>query len=268
LPRKPKQESEPPLPSREAILDFLSEQSGKVGKREIARAFGITGGERIGLKRLLGEMADEGLIEGKRKRLLRSGDLPSVTVLAVESISDDGDLLAVPVEWDSEGGAPPRITVASATPGRRTGEPAPGLGDRVLARLTPDPDTGGYTARVIKLLERPPKATLGIYRETDGMGRVVPIDRRGSELMVLPGAVNGAQDGELVSVEITKSGRHGLPSARVLDRVGDVSSEKAISLIALQEHGIPTSSRAPFSRRLNPPHRPTCPTGRIGGPFR
>ncbi|MDQ3558031.1 MAG: ribonuclease R, partial [Pseudomonadota bacterium] len=212
---------------------------GKAGKREIARAFGVSGGDRIELKRVLREMADEGLIEGRKKRLHRSGDLPTVTVLVVEGMDEQGEPIGVPVDWDDAQGAPPRIVIASGPKGPRARSQAPGLGDRVLARLAPEPETGGFTAKIIKLLERPAKATLGIYREHDGIGRIVPIDRRGSELMVTPDAANGARNGELVSVEIARSGRHGLPFGRVVDRVGDVSSEKAISLIALEEHGIP-----------------------------
>ncbi len=236
--RRPKQNREKELPSREAILAFVAENSGRAGKREIARAFGISGGDRIGLKRVLREMADDGLIEGRRKHIGRPGDLPSVTVLAVEGIDEQGEPVGVPVEWDEEWGAAPRIVIsAPAKAGRR--DKAPGIGDRVLARLTPDEEGGGFTAKVIKLLERPPRATLGIFREHEGHGRIVPIDRRGAELIVSAEAAKGARDGELVSVEVQKAGRYGLPTGRVVERVGDVSSEKAISLIALEEHGIP-----------------------------
>ena len=230
----------PELPTREAILAFIAEQSGKAGKREIARAFGVSGGQKIGLKRLLKEMADDGLIEGRRKHIHRPGDLPSVTVLAVEGIDDEGEPIGVPVEWDEEWGAAPRIVIAPEPKAARRQDTAPGIGDRVLARLTPDEETGGFTARVIKLLERQPQAALGIFRERDGEARIVPIDRRGDELTVSPDAAKGAQDGELVSVEVVKQrAATACPSARVVERLGDVSSEKAISLIALEEHGIP-----------------------------
>jgi ribonuclease R len=238
LARRPKNQAEPDLPSKEAILEFIKESPGQVGKREIARAFNVSGGDRIGLKRVLRELADDGLIEGRSKRLRRPGDLPSVTVLAVAALDDDGDPIGVPTEWEDDWGTPPRILITAGS-GPRGRDRAPGVGDRVLARLTPDPEAGGFSARVIKLLERPPEATLGIYREQAGNRRIIPIDRRGNELIIPEGATRSAQNGELVSVEITKSGRHGLPSARVIERIGDVSTEKAISLIALQEHGIP-----------------------------
>ena len=56
------------LPSRKQILDFISTSGQPAGKREIARAFGIRGDAKIALKRLLNDMADEGLIETGRAR--------------------------------------------------------------------------------------------------------------------------------------------------------------------------------------------------------
>ena len=43
------------LPSREAVLAFIRETPGKVGKREIAKAFGLKAGDRIWLKQMLKE---------------------------------------------------------------------------------------------------------------------------------------------------------------------------------------------------------------------
>src|SRR5688500_2813756 len=143
---------------------------------------------------MLREMADEGLIEGSRRRLHRPGDLPSVTVLVVEGVDDQGEPIGVPVEWDEELGDAPRIVIASAPAARHGRASAPGIGDRVLARLTPDLETGGFTARVVKVLARPARATLGIFRQREGEARIVPIDRRGSELNVPAEATDGARD--------------------------------------------------------------------------
>jgi ribonuclease R len=238
LPRKAKaKQAEPPLPSRQEILAFLAEAPGKVGKREIARAFKLSGGQRLELKRLLRDMEAEGLIEGTRKRVHRPGGLPSVTVLMVEGVDDQGELIAVPLEWDEAIGPAPRIVVERER-GRRVPGRAPGIGDRVLARLAEEPATGGFTARTIKVLEKRPKAQLGIFRDVAEGHRVVPVNRKEPEVAIPAGATAGARDGELVAVKVTR-GRHGLPTGRVTERIGDVSSEKAVSLIALEEHGIP-----------------------------
>ena len=52
------------LPSRQKILDFIAASPTPAGKREIARHFGLQGQEKITLKALLCDMAEEGLIDG------------------------------------------------------------------------------------------------------------------------------------------------------------------------------------------------------------
>ncbi|HEX2257935.1 MAG TPA: ribonuclease R [Afifellaceae bacterium] len=238
MPRKPGQKSaEPALPTRQEIIDFVAGAPGKVGKREIARAFKLSGAQRLDLKRLLRDMEGDGLLEGNRKRLHRPGGLPSVTVLLVEGVDEHGDLVAVPLEWDESVGPAPRIPVVRER-GRRAPGPAPGIGDRILARLTESADAAGFTARIVKVLAKKPKAQLGVFRVVEGGNRVVPVNRKEPEVTIPAGATEGARDGELVAVEVS-GGRHGLPTGRVTERIGDVSSEKAVSLIALEEHGIP-----------------------------
>ena len=72
------------LPTPKQILDFI-EQSGKpAGKREIARAFSLYGHDKIMLKALLKDMADEGLIDSAPGRAFhKAGGVPKVTVLRV-----------------------------------------------------------------------------------------------------------------------------------------------------------------------------------------
>ena len=52
------------LPSKEEILAFIRESSTQVGKRDIARAFGLTGDAKIGLKALLKDLAVDGDPDG------------------------------------------------------------------------------------------------------------------------------------------------------------------------------------------------------------
>jgi ribonuclease R len=70
---------------------------------------------------------------------------------------------------------------------------------------------------------------------------VVPIDKGADlEWMVPAGATHGAKDGELVEAEQAgPKSRMGLPRARVVDRLGDPTAPKAVSLIAIHQHGIP-----------------------------
>ena len=54
-----------------------------------------------------------------------------------------------------------------------------------------------------------------------------------------PAPTAQAQDGDLVAVETTRAPRLGLPTGRVVERLGSLQSERAVSLIAIHAHGIP-----------------------------
>ena len=228
------------LPSKQEILDFLEQSTAQAGKREIARAFGVKGADRITLKALLRDMADEGLIAGSRRKLTRPGTLPPVTVLEIVSRDPDGEFIARPATWDEEHGAPPRILMVES---KREAGPAAGIGDRVLARITAlgaDADYP-YQARTIKRLPRTAKHLLGIFRSLkDGRGVIDPVDKKQLKEWTVPrGSTGDAESGELVRFEIARAARYGVPTARVTERLGNPAAQQAISLIAVHAHGIP-----------------------------
>jgi ribonuclease R len=239
------------LPGRDDLLAFLARErearnEGKIGVREIARAFGLKGEDRLALKKMLAELAAEGVLEKRGKRLGQKGALPPVTLVDIVERDRDGELVAVPVEWnDAELGPAPRIHIRA--PRRaRPGEPLPGVGDRALARAEPDRDAGPndppYAGRVVKLLSRARHRILGVLRiEANGGGRVAPIDKKqaGRELAVAAADMGEAQHGDLVSVDLVGKTRFGAPRARVRETLGSIANEKAISLIALRAHDIP-----------------------------
>jgi len=228
------------LPSREELLSFIREHAGKVGTREIARAFGAKNADRAALKRMLRDLAEHGAIERHRKRLHQAGTLPAVVLADVTGRDSDGELLARPTEWD-EGthGAAPVIRIA--VPRRpRPGEVA-GVGDRALVRIE-RPGDAETIARVIKLIDRAKHRVLGIFRSLPGGGgRLMPIDKKqlGRETAIAADHTGGAADGDLVAVEVARQGRFGLPAGSVVERLGSLKSERAVSLIAIHAHGIP-----------------------------
>jgi len=228
------------LPSREELVAFIRERSGKVGTREIARAFGAKNADRAALNRMLRELGDEGLIDRHRKRLHHAGTLPPVVLADVTGRDSDGELLARPTEWDEEAhGAAPVIHVA--TPRRAPPGEVAGVGDRALIRIeqTNEEEKSG---RVIKLIDRAKHRTLGIFRGlAGGGGRLVPIDKKqlGREVSIAADATAGAIDGDLVAVEVARHGRLGLPAGTVVERLGSLKNERAVSLIAIHAHDIP-----------------------------
>jgi ribonuclease R len=48
------------LPTPDQVLDFIARTPSAVGKRDIAKAFGLHGADKIALKALLKDMADAG----------------------------------------------------------------------------------------------------------------------------------------------------------------------------------------------------------------
>jgi len=228
------------LPSREELLTFIREHAGKVGTREIARAFGAKNADRAALNEMLRQLADDGHIEKRRKRLHHAGTLPSVVLADITGRDSDGELLARPTEWDEDAhGSPPVIHVA--VPRRaRPGEVA-GVGDRALLRVE-QTDKEETTGRVIKLIDRAKHRVLGIFRGLpNGGGRLVPIDKKqlGREITIPSANTGGAVDGDLVAVEVARHGKFGLPAGSVVERLGSLRSERAVSLIAIHAHGIP-----------------------------
>ncbi len=224
------------IPSKSEILDWIEQNPTLTAKRDIAKAFGIKGAARIDLKRVLKELEAEGHLE-KRQRSYQDPDrLPPVSVLLVTGPDKDGDLFAKPMEWHGEGKEPVVLLIP------RDSDPALGEGDRILARLTlVKGEDHHYEARLIRRIGSNPKKVLGIFRKAAEGGRIVPIDKGADrEWRVGADHTHGAKDGELVEAEQAgPKGRMGSPRARIVERLGDPSEPRAVSLIAIHQHGIP-----------------------------
>ncbi len=224
-------------------MGFITNTPGKVGKREIAQAFDIKGGDRVWLKQMLKDLETEGVVDRRKKTLHKAGQLPNVVLADIKTRDRDGELVAEPAEWDGDDGKIPQIIIN--VPRKRDARaPVPGVGDRALLRVSPLRDGGAqaYTGRVIKIVDKKPAEALGVFRALpNGGGRIVPVEKRaqGRELLVGPGDEGGAQDGDLVSAAVSRSDKYGLAQGKVRERLGSIASEKAVSLIAIYAHGIP-----------------------------
>jgi ribonuclease R len=216
------------LPSREQILSFIEASDEPAGKREIARAFGLTAQEKIALKALLKDMADEGLIDSAPGRAFhKMGGLPKVTVLRIVDVDDGGNVWAAPERWDSEAPAP-RIRVRE----RKRG--ALGVGERILARTE---ETGnGWTAHPMKVLKPSSEQMIGVLRGEGDRLWLQGVEKKERREFAVSDA-GGAEAGDLVLAE--KAGRPPRITARVVQRLGDPFAPKSFSLIAIHQFGIP-----------------------------
>ncbi|MBP6030077.1 MAG: ribonuclease R [Sphingobium sp.] len=219
------------MPTRQQILEYIETSGQPAGKREIAKAFGLHGQEKILLKALLKDMADEGLIDlGPGRAFHKMGGVPRVTVLRVVEV-DGNQAIAVPERWEAEGIPPPKLRVMER--GRKTG--ALGIGDRFLARTE---DAGkGLVAHPMKKLSKTEEQLLGVVElgENDRFW-LKPVDKRIRHATLISD-IGAAAPGDLVLCEA--SGRPPRITARVALVLGDPFAPKSFSLIAIHKYGIP-----------------------------
>ncbi|WBH15941.1 ribonuclease R family protein [Sphingomonas radiodurans] len=216
------------LPSREQIIEFITTSDTPAGKREIARAFGLSAQDKIALKALLKDMADEGLIDSAPGRAFhKMGGVPKVTVLRIVDVDDNGTIWAVPERWEADV-PPPRIRVRE----RKRGEL--GVGTRVLART--EEAGNGWIAHPMKALAPSAEQMIGVLRGEGDRLWLQGVEKKERREYAVSDA-GGAQAGDLVLAE--RAGRPPRITAKVIERLGDPFAPRSFSLIAIHRHEIP-----------------------------
>jgi ribonuclease R len=238
-----------PLPDRRQLVDYVKQSPETPTRRDIARAFGIRGADRAWLKETLRELEDEGLIIRHKGRRIGAVDrLPPAAVLEVIAIDDDGDVLCKPVAED-EAVAAAEVTIRLVQARGR----APGVGDRVLARLKQVED-GVYEARPIRFLGSVPHAFLAVYENGREGGVARSVDRRVKlHCRVAERNRGGAEHGEYVRAEPLPGRPH---EARIIERIGSSADARSFSLIAIRSQEIPVEfprDALAEAERLQPP---------------
>ena len=217
------------LPGRQQILDFIANSDVPAGKREIARAFGLSAQDKIALKALLKDMGDEGLIDSAPGRAFhKMGGVPKVTVLRIADVDDSGNVWAVPDRWEADGVPIPRLRVRERKRGSL------GVGERILART--EEAGAGWIAHPMKTIAPAADQLLGVLREEGGRLWLTGVDKKERRDYAVSDA-GEAGPGDLVLAE--RSGRPPRITARVVQRLGDPFAPKSFSLIAIHKLGIP-----------------------------
>ncbi len=222
------------LPPESEVVAFIRASPSAVGKREIARAFGVPPAERPALRDMLRQIERSGAVaRAANRRLVGGPAIPEVAVVERFGSDDDGVPLARPVAWPGPDPAPV-LRLA-----KESGEAVP-LGGRAAARLV-TLESGEIEARVIRRLDPAANRVVGVFHRDREGGRVVPADRRNkTEYRVAERDAGGAGDGELVVAEELPAARFGLPRARIAERLGPSSDPGVISLLAIASFDIPT----------------------------
>ncbi|WP_420478307.1 ribonuclease R [Brevundimonas sp. FT23028] len=223
------------LPDKQTLLAFLRD-AGSAEKTDIARHFGLKGGDRRALREMIRELeADGELGKRGRKGFSPSGALPPVGVADVVERDVDGEMYVRLVEASEDA---PRALLMPDNSGR-TG-PAPGMGDRLLVKFSKGAE--GWEARLVKKLDSERTRVLGVIRKSNREVRVEPVDRRSKDVLLVPHAQSeGLKDGDLVLAAIEKGAqRYGPKRGKILETIGREDDARAASLIAIHSHGVPT----------------------------
>ena len=161
---------------------------------------------------------------------------PEFSVLVVSGVNDEGQAIAVP-ETQAGRRHAPYITVVDAARG-----PAVGNGDRILAKLR-KLSPHHFEAQVVRVLPKEAaRRIVGVFVPAPhGGGVIEPVSHKVKEhYRVDAGDVNGAVAGDVVRASLMqKGGPHGLPQARIEERLGAQDSPHAASLIAASIHQLP-----------------------------
>jgi ribonuclease R len=228
-------QTQSPFPNREEIIKFIEGTPGRVGKREIARAFRLDTQQKMQLKKLLKEMKEDGQVQrSPGRRFTEPGSLPPVAVIVIIAPDKDGEIHAEPAIWH-EKIPPPAIYMAP----ERRGSPALAPGDRVLARLARNEDKS-YEGRTIRRIGSAAEKILGIYTLVEDQGRLKSTNRKAKgDYFIAKGDSLDAREGDLVRCEVLPGRRTGLRLAKVLERLDTEGKPTSISLIAIHDHDIP-----------------------------
>ncbi|OYV50984.1 MAG: ribonuclease R [Acidocella sp. 20-58-15] len=236
-PKLPKTEAKPAqkLPTRDAVKGFLAAAKGKVGMREIARAFGVGPDDKKALRGLMKSLEADGVLDRVGpKQFNEAGRLPENAVVEVTGIDRDGEALARPVVWEGQGRPPIIFMMAEAR-----GQPALAPGARVLARLRRvGPDK--YEGCTLKRMTEKTGSIIGVFRAEGAGGRIEPTDKKQKAEWVVPATETmGAATGEIVRAEPLPGSGYGPKPARVTECLGQVTDARSVSLIAIATHEIP-----------------------------
>ena len=219
------------LPTRDQILEFVFNSRGTVGRREIARAFGLRGSARNWLRQELKNLKKEGLIGGNPRRATRPNEIPNVTVIEVSHIDSQGDAICILSKQDRR--LSPPIIYLSIRPNNPIN---PGIGDRVLARLKKMQD-GSYEAIPIRVLPTTPAKIVGLIHANKNGATVRSIERGdGHDIFIKKENMLDATDGDYVVVQRSSNNQR---EARVIERLGAKDDPNIVSLLVLRSKNIP-----------------------------
>jgi ribonuclease R len=219
---------ESPLPSREYILQLLTEAGCPVDADAFADQLHITDDERDLFQRRLGAMQRDGQLMLNRKRQLCLPDKLDLIKGRVEG-HPDGFGFVVPEEGGDDLYMSPKEMHRVLH------------GDKVLVRVAGFDRRGRREAKIVEVLEHVNTHIVGRYYLEGGVGFLISENRRiNQDILVPAGNAGAAQSGQVVTVEIvTQPGAHNEAVGKVVEILGSFTGPGMEIEIALRKHDLP-----------------------------
>jgi len=223
-----REQYEHPLPSREFILQILTEQGTPMTDEELLEMLLISKEEEDLFSRRLRAMERDGQIMRNRKRAICVVDKLDLVKGKVQG-HPDGFGFLIP-----EDGSPDMFLSEK--------EMHQVLhGDVVMVRQSGVDRRGRPEAKIVEVLERANNRVVGRLYEEHGIYFVVAENRRiTQDILVAPGESGGAKAGQVVMLEIMQHpDKHAQPIGRIVEVLGNYADPGMEIEIALRKHDLP-----------------------------
>ncbi len=222
---------ETPLPSRELILQIMSDQGVPLSVEQIHSLLDIAESERENFNRRLNAMEREGQIMRNRKDALCLSE--KIHVIAGTVLGHpDGFGFLVP---DDKTKHPDDLFLGPR-------EMAQVMhGDRAMVRIAGLDRKGRPEGKIVEVLERSTKTLVGRILRGTGVTIVAAEDKRINQDILIPYHLDmGAKPGQVVMVELTEQpSSHAHPMGKVVQILGNYADSGMEIEIALRKHKLP-----------------------------
>ena len=218
-----------PIPSREVILELLTEAEKPLAHNKIADSLGLAEPEQLdALRKRLRAMERDGQLMVNRRGAYCLVNKMNLLHCRVQG-HRDGYGFAMPLAEGDD-------IYLSARQMHFVYD-----GDEVLIQVTGEDRRGRLEGKVVEVLKRKHTTVVGRYQEESGIGFVIPDNGRLTQQILIPPKVKGkARSGNIVTAEITDFPTRQLGAkGRIAEILGDHLDPGLEIDVAIRSHGIP-----------------------------
>ncbi len=244
-----------PLPSRELVLQIMSDQGIPLGVEQLYSLLDISDDEREIFNKRLNAMEREGQIMRNRKNQLCIAEKLHLIAGRVQG-HPDGFGFLIPDNGDEDLFLSPREMSQVLH------------GDRAMVRMSGLDRKGRPEGKIVEILEHTNKTLVGRVVQGQGVTIVAAEDKRINQDILIPYHFDmGAKVGQVVTVELTaQPSASARPMGKVIQILGNYADSGMEIEIALRKHQLPyefSPAAIKQAETFNPLVQPADYKGRI-----